>query len=417
MGPIALFDKSFLQMLSVDEAMWFDHFFIANICPLFYVETLADLEKVTKSGRSPEDEVRVIADKTPYMGGGPCVYHGTLCLAELQGYKVPMTGQIPVAGGRPVNSGGKRGVVIDNPPEAQAFARWQEGRFLDLEREYARAWRSALANLDLPGVAEKFRALGISGKNCKTLAEAKSIAADILHSKARPFDQIALVFNFLAIPRQYHRGIVERWSTFSYAPLSQYAPYVSHVMEIEIFFQIALAANLISSDRASNRVDVAYLFYLPFCSVFVSGDKLHHKCAPLFMRPNQDFVWMNDLKSDLQNANLHFSALPEHVKEKGILAFAHHPPGDSHSLMVQLWDRHLPKWRQIMSNANVFEPVLAPRLADEVKRMGQSRPLTPQEVDFDPRDADALVIERLASKRRGNWWQLPADLQKPGDDI
>src|ERR1035437_1675615 len=235
MGPIALFDKSFLQMLSVDEAIWFDHFFIANICPLFYVETLADLEKVPESGRSPEDEVRVIADKTPYMGGGPCVYHGTLCLAELQGYKVPMTGQIPVAGGRLVSSGGKRGVVIDNPPEAQAFARWQEGRFLDLERAYARAWRSALANLDLPGVAEKFRALGISGKSCKTLAEAKSIAADIVHSKASPFDQIALVFNFLAIPRQHHREIVERWSTFGYAPLSQYAPYVSHVMEIEIF--------------------------------------------------------------------------------------------------------------------------------------------------------------------------------------
>jgi hypothetical protein len=37
----------------------------------------------------------------------------------------------------------KRGVVIDNPPEAQAFSRWQEGKFLDLEREHARAWRAA----------------------------------------------------------------------------------------------------------------------------------------------------------------------------------------------------------------------------------------------------------------------------------
>lgn len=30
MGPIVLFDKSFLQALSVDEAVWFDHFFLAN---------------------------------------------------------------------------------------------------------------------------------------------------------------------------------------------------------------------------------------------------------------------------------------------------------------------------------------------------------------------------------------------------
>lgn len=30
MGPIALFDESFLQKLTVDEAVWFDHFFMRN---------------------------------------------------------------------------------------------------------------------------------------------------------------------------------------------------------------------------------------------------------------------------------------------------------------------------------------------------------------------------------------------------
>jgi hypothetical protein len=45
MGPIALFDKSFLQSLALDESTWFDNFFYPTICPLFYVETLADLSK------------------------------------------------------------------------------------------------------------------------------------------------------------------------------------------------------------------------------------------------------------------------------------------------------------------------------------------------------------------------------------
>ena len=36
MGPITLFDKSFLQAISLDEAVWFDRF----VCPVFYVETL-----------------------------------------------------------------------------------------------------------------------------------------------------------------------------------------------------------------------------------------------------------------------------------------------------------------------------------------------------------------------------------------
>jgi hypothetical protein len=35
MGPIALFDKSFLQAISLDESVWFDHFFLAVVCPLF----------------------------------------------------------------------------------------------------------------------------------------------------------------------------------------------------------------------------------------------------------------------------------------------------------------------------------------------------------------------------------------------
>ena len=49
-GPITLFDKSFLQSLNLDESVWFDHFFLTNVCPLFYVETLADLGKPVNEG-------------------------------------------------------------------------------------------------------------------------------------------------------------------------------------------------------------------------------------------------------------------------------------------------------------------------------------------------------------------------------
>lgn len=102
MGPIALFDKSFLQALSLDESVWFEHFFYPTICSLFYVETLADLTKSGDAGRRPEDQVRIIADKTPVQSDGPCVHHRDLCVANLMGHPVPMTGQIPLAGGRMV---------------------------------------------------------------------------------------------------------------------------------------------------------------------------------------------------------------------------------------------------------------------------------------------------------------------------
>jgi hypothetical protein len=61
MGPITLFDKSFLQSLSLDEAVFFDHYFLSNICPLLFIETLADLDKGVREGRTPEEEVSIIS--------------------------------------------------------------------------------------------------------------------------------------------------------------------------------------------------------------------------------------------------------------------------------------------------------------------------------------------------------------------
>jgi hypothetical protein len=38
-GPILLFDKSILQSLSVDEAVWLDTFYFPCITPVFFTET------------------------------------------------------------------------------------------------------------------------------------------------------------------------------------------------------------------------------------------------------------------------------------------------------------------------------------------------------------------------------------------
>jgi len=63
MGPNTLFDKSFIQGLSVDESVWFDHFFNTVVSPFFFVETLADLEKTPRPGLTAEQEVARIIEK------------------------------------------------------------------------------------------------------------------------------------------------------------------------------------------------------------------------------------------------------------------------------------------------------------------------------------------------------------------
>src|ERR1039458_9410162 len=107
-GPILIFDKSFLQSLNVDEAVWLDNFFLTATTPLFFVETLADLEKEVHGGRTPEQVVGGLAQKTPDLQSHMITHHGTLLWAELNGQKIPMDGRIPRAGGRLVELDGKQ---------------------------------------------------------------------------------------------------------------------------------------------------------------------------------------------------------------------------------------------------------------------------------------------------------------------
>ncbi|MEW6356917.1 MAG: hypothetical protein AB1696_11355 [Planctomycetota bacterium] len=412
MGPIALFDKSFLQSLSVDESVWFDHFFLANVCPIFYVETLADLEKSAQQGRTPEQEVGLIADKFPDMHGTPSLHHACLCIGNLLGFEVPMTGQIPMAGGRPVKSGGKTGVVFEHSPEAEAFSRWQKREFLEIERRYAQAWRQALSNLDLGEFKRAVRALGLEGKSCKTLEEAKALAVSIVCSRHKPLKPTKLALMFLNVSGERRRQILHRWSSTNCPPLSDYAPYVVHVLTVQIFLEIALAASLISSERPSNRVDIAYLFYLPFCDIFVSADRLHRRCAPLFLRKDQQFIWGDDLKKGLCQLNEHYSHLPESTKRNGVMSFACNPPKDGDFFVAHIWDRHMPNWRQMQDVDLSMNSCEQSKIVEEIRNMADAPSVNPREMDFDPTDTDSLVIQRRVRRMKGSWYQIPKNLKE-----
>lgn len=409
-GPITLFDKSFLQTLSIDESVWFDHFFLTNICPLFFVETLADLEKTIRSGRSPEQEVGLIAARFPEMHGAPNTHHVTLAVANLRGYDVPMTGQIPLAGGRPVKTEQRSGVVFDQSPEAEAFTRWQKGEFLTVERTFAKVWRDGLKPLDLETIATTLRSVGLDGRSCKSLEEAKNIADQVVNGRDKPFDRMKMAIELLNVPPHLHRPIIERWSIAGYPPLSEYAPFAAHVLQVEVFFQVALAAHLISTNRNSNKVDIAYLYYLPFSMVFVSFDKLHRKCAPLFMRKDQEFVWGADLKNDMKKVNEYYSLLPEDVLSGGIMSFACGPPTSDEFLVTRIWDKHLPRWRGIYT-PGLKPPFKNQKLTSELNAFSKAPALSPEQVDFDLANPEGIALQRFMSKRKGKWWQLPKDLQ------
>jgi hypothetical protein len=291
MGPMVLFDKSFIEMLNVDEAALFDHLFLSNICPIFLTEVLADLEKENPGERTREKIVADLARKTPCFHSYPNVLHTSLCLNELRGgMPVTMDGRPLLAGGRSVRAAGKIGVYFEESPEMKAYYRWQNGAFLEVERDFAKNWRAQLNAADLTQIAALARAALSIRADPKNLTDAMTIAKTAVMGGPNRFRTFKAAFGLLGLPQTYWSEILSKWKAAGGPPLGTYAPYTAYCLLVDMFFHVAVANSLISPDRLSNRIDMAYLYYLPFAMGFVSNDKLHKRVVPLLRRDDQIFI-------------------------------------------------------------------------------------------------------------------------------
>ena len=143
MGPIVLFDKSFLEGLNPDEAVWFDHFFLANVCPMFYLETQSDLAKEGSDRGTPEELVRKLANKFPDLSGSPNVHHATMCTANLLGEDVPLRAQVILPPGCQATVAGRTMAILPESREAKSFLRWTQGEYQEEERGLCLDWQLA----------------------------------------------------------------------------------------------------------------------------------------------------------------------------------------------------------------------------------------------------------------------------------
>ena len=191
MGPKLLFDKSFLQSLSLDEAVLLDNFFTCIVCPIFYIETLSDLAKTPKSQRTPEQDVSILAAKFPEAHGTPCAMHTELCVHNLLGTPVPMYGPIPRSGGRKISGGGQVGVVFEESEEEKAFDRWQAHEFDTVDRTFGRQFRQQIDSLQLGEVARVIQSFGINPKTCTSLEQAAYVAKAFVEGRDRPTERLA----------------------------------------------------------------------------------------------------------------------------------------------------------------------------------------------------------------------------------
>jgi hypothetical protein len=414
-GPILIFDKSALQCLNRDEAVLLDHFFMTSITPLFFIETLADLEKAVKEGRTPEQEVGSLASKTPDMQSNPSVHHRTLLSAELSGVeKIAMKGKLHRAGGRAVNLDGQKGVMFVRSEEEEAFDRWGKHEFLELERQIAKAWRKNLSNIDYSATYEYFQKY-YKKRKPKELSQVKAFAERII-DETDPEKSIVFGLRLIGFSKDAEKEVLKRWHAEGKPAIRDFAPYFCYVYTVDLFFYLAIAADLISrvrpADKVDNKVDIAYLYYLPFCMVFTSSDNLHERVVPLFLREDQSFVKGQELKADLRKLDELYSALPEDVKEQGMSHFGGDPPEDTTSLVTRLWDKHLPKWRKLKAEHKELPEHLKQALVDLVNRIEKdSQSSDPNErITID--ETDFIQIKRQVRPKKGKWVRIKTDREK-----
>lgn len=421
MGPTVLFDKSALQALSMDESVWFDTFFGVNVVPIFYVETLADLEKELADGKSAEDLVGMLAVKTP-SNAFPNVHHRTLLSAELDGHKVELDGRPVISAGKLMKTeDGSVGVHIEEFPEQAALLRWQDHNFLEIERGLAKGWRADLAAHDPERLIGMVKNVLPAELKISSLGQLKEFV-DRLCASTDPHI-LSLALEFLDLPEAQRRRGLGRWEWAGKPNFDEFFPYVAHVFKVDLVFYLGIHRGFISGKRASNRADMAYLYYLPFGATFTSGDRLHRMTVPLFLRDNQTYLEASELKSALAEMDAHYDALPREIKEMGALAFASYPPSGMDNAVTRLWDSNMrPDWREV---AKTREAELGkPRderadqktLDDLKERLSKAEPVSEEEVDSSVRGPDYFVTSRRVRVKKGKWRMVSQEVEDAGED-
>jgi hypothetical protein len=411
-GPHLIFDKSALQSFNLDETNWLDHFFFTVITPLFFAEVLADLEKEVGRGRTPEQVVGVLAHKTPDMQSTACVHHYRLAGGVLHGEDLPLDGRIPRDQGQVVELDGQQGIYYSKSPEEDALDRWHSGEFLDVERQFAKNWRRNLCNVNHDKEYAFFQKWFLLGKP-KTLAEAKAMADAYIDGSPQ---EAALRFglNMIGVPAEAHVDIMQRWRSKNNPTIKEFAPYFRHLFGVDLFCNLAISADLVSRVRpkgkADNKVDLAYLYYLPFCHVFVSADNLHKRVVPLFLRPDQSFVEAADLKADLSRLDALYSALPDEEKKRDFYKIAKHPPLDGDYLVSKLWDKRGPEWREIALKPDPLDPRRHKEILAELKKISDSAKAADPNARLSLKEASFMSINRTILRRKGKWQRLPDDV-------
>lgn len=387
-----IIDKSTFQMLSYNELLYISNYYKHNITPILTMEILGDLKKEAKEGQPPSvDRVKDFARKLFPVDTIVNTYYKNLIVGDL-------LGSTPSLDGRPnvnvekmvVSETGARGQVLSITKEEQSIYKWREGDFSSADHELSQTWRTTTTQEDL---LEKFKSNLVSsgGKpKFKDFNQLNELVSQVLGSADLQQDLLKSIIEINGIDAESATKIFSRWQVEGRPLLKNFAPYAYYCLKVDNLFIFGLTSDLIPI-RPTNRVDCEYLYYLPFCNVFTSNDKLHKNLVPLLLRHDQKFIVGEELKKDMVQIHNYF-------EEKGLEEkrnYKNEPPVIEDSLTFKLWREYFdyPNQSNMKREISKEEMEMMKGKMDEFERAMKGEKIEMQEGE----EAEFIIKESFLS--------------------
>ena len=288
MKTTIILDKSVLFGLSGDEVNVLRSYFEEIVTRPLIVEIMGGLAK---------DNGMVIVQRLAKKLVGARVLqasHIELGLASL-------LGQLDVTPGHPLPDSCLFSNEEDPTGHARAISRWATGDFTPQDVQWGSVWRNTTRRLTKEELLAPLMARHLIVPVVNSVDQI-SAAVDEMLSKAS-IQEIVLswwidTFNPSSRDRS---SIRSRWMRTGRLPFWRFAPYAYHQVKSYVALVCAVRSRLLEKWTSTCLVDLQYLYYLPFCHVFATGDGDQATMARSLSREGQIVLEGSSLKSRLKD--------------------------------------------------------------------------------------------------------------------
>lgn len=352
MGPITLVDKCAIQGLHSTEVFYLDRYYSLVISPILLRELLSTLAKEPEEDKDWEKTLSILAGKVDTMNSYVPPNALMMARANLLGGDVPLTGQVPLAGGKTVRSrDGTYGTIFEEQPEKAILREWKRGHFSEVHKKAAQVIREMDHSVDLPKLQKQIE------EQLKNFPKFDKLSDLIKWLDETYFSQVSQEFHLrnaaLGLLNQEETDkVIERWKLQGSPAFTEFCPYAFYFYRCNTIYFVGLGKGLIrTSKKANTHLDMQYIYYLPFCMTFTSSDKFLLEFAKFVVRPNQVIIPGDDLKKDLKQVKEFFLNLTDEQKKTIKDEFGSYPPEEGAPLTASVWTRLMaprPKMKDVV---------------------------------------------------------------------